>query len=59
MGSLVIVKATVDNVPKLLIQNLTTEQVIQLGRTPELKNNPLKLLGLLEDSKIDSSIRPL
>ncbi len=49
MGSLIIAKVTVDNTPQLAIQSLTTEQVILLEKNPELKNNPLELLRLLND----------
>lgn len=47
MGSLIIAKVTVDNTPQLAIQSLTTDQVILLEKNPELKNNPLELLQLI------------
>jgi hypothetical protein len=54
MGSLVIIKATVNGIPQLLIRNLTIEEVIVLDRMPELKNNPLELLNKLNSSTPNS-----
>ncbi len=50
MGSLVIVKATVNSTPQLLIRNLTIEQTIQLEKNPSLMNNPLQLLNILNNN---------
>lgn len=50
MGSLVVIKATVNGVPQLLIRNLTIEQTIQLGKNPSLMNNPLELLNRLNNN---------
>jgi len=49
MGSLIIAKATINNVPQLAIQNLTTEQVILIEKNPELKNNPIELLRIINN----------
>jgi len=50
MGSLVIVKATVNGTPQLLIRNLTIEQTIQLEKNSSLMNNPLQLLNILNNN---------
>jgi type III restriction enzyme len=47
MGSLVIVKATINGVPQILARDLTIEEVIYLDKNPHLKNDPIKLLQLL------------
>lgn len=52
MGSLIVAKATVNGVPQLAIQSLTTEQVILIEKNPELKNNPLELLQLINGNNI-------
>jgi hypothetical protein len=44
MDSLIVIKATVDGVPQLVVHKMTTEQVIAVERNPALKNNPLELL---------------
>jgi len=49
MGSLIIAKVTVDNTPQLAIQSLTTEQVILIEKNPELKNNPIELLRIINN----------
>ena len=51
MGSLIVAKATVNDVPQLVIQSLTTEQVILIEKNPELKNNPLELLRILNNGR--------
>jgi type I restriction enzyme, R subunit len=50
-GSLVVVKATIEGVPQLMTRVLTTEQVIELERSPELMNRPVDLLDHLEKPK--------
>lgn len=47
MGSLIIVKTTNEEIPSVLILNLTMEQVIELDKNPMLMNNPLKLTQYL------------
>ena len=49
MGSLIVAKATVNDVPQLAIQSLTTEQVILIEKNPVLKNNPLELLRIINN----------
>lgn len=50
MDSLIVAKATVDGVPQLVVHKMTTEQVIAVERNPELKNNPLELLRLINNN---------
>ncbi len=50
MDSLIVAKATVDGVPQLVVHKMTTEQLIVVEKNPELKNNPLELLGLINNA---------
>ncbi len=50
MDSLIVAKATVEGVPQLVVHKMTTEQVIAVERNPELKNNPLELLRLINNN---------
>jgi hypothetical protein len=50
MDSLIVAKATVDGIPQLIVHKMTTEQVIEVERNPELKNNPLELLRLINNN---------
>lgn len=52
MGSLVVVKTTVDGEPKVMIRNLTIDQLIQLDKNPDLLNKPFDLLSRLNDGKL-------
>ncbi|PIY32789.1 MAG: hypothetical protein COZ08_06415 [Bacteroidetes bacterium CG_4_10_14_3_um_filter_42_6] len=54
MDTLVILKVTVNGIPELAVFKLTTEQLIELNRTPELKNNPLELLRLINNTVGDN-----
>lgn len=49
MDSLIVVKATVEGIPQLVVHKMTTEQVIEVERNPQLKNNPLELLRLINN----------
>ena len=50
-GSLILVKATINGVPQLLSKVSTTNQLIELEKSPELMNNPLELLRRLNSNK--------
>ncbi len=52
MGSLVIVKTTTDGVSRVMIRNLTMEQVIQLDKNPDLLNKPLELLNIINGNNL-------
>lgn len=52
MGSLVVVKTTTDGVPRVMIRNLTMEQVIQLDKNPDLLNRPLELLNRINGNNL-------
>lgn len=49
MGSLVVVKTTIDGEPKVMIRNLTMDQLIQLDKNPDLLNKPFDLLYILNE----------
>lgn len=49
MDSLIVVKATVDSAPQLVVHKMTTKQVIAVEKDPGLKNNPLELLRLINN----------
>jgi hypothetical protein len=44
------VKATVNGIPQLVVHKMTTEQVIIVEKNPELKNSPIELLRLINNS---------
>lgn len=50
-GSLILVKATINGIPQLLTKVLTTNQLIELEKSPELMNNPAELLSSLNRNK--------
>jgi len=52
MGSLVVVKTTTDGVPRVMIRNLTMEQVIQLDKNPDLLNRPIELLNRINGNNL-------
>ena len=51
-GSLVVVKATIDGVPRLVTRVLTTDQVISLEKNNVLMNNPLELINRLNGNRM-------
>ncbi|WP_114936222.1 type I restriction endonuclease subunit R [Mucilaginibacter endophyticus] len=52
MGSLVVVKTTKDGEPKVIIRNLTIDQVIQLDKNPDLLNKPFELMNRLNRNNL-------
>jgi hypothetical protein len=49
MDTLVILKVTINGEPQLKVFKLTTEQLIEINRIPEIQNNPIELLNLLSN----------
>ena len=50
MDTLVILKVTINGEPQLKVFKLSTEQLIEIQKIPEIQNNPIELLNLLSNN---------
>jgi hypothetical protein len=49
MDTLVILKVTINGEPQLKVFKLTTEQLIKINRIPDIQNNPIELLRIINN----------
>ena len=52
MGSLIVVKTIIDGESKVMIRNLTMNQLIQLDKNPDLLNKPFELMNRLKENNL-------